>query len=306
LEGIDPDLITRQLDAWFNGLVTTQVQDNIKLIGVRVWVPSSARDRTRAIEKIWLRAPDGHRFPLTRVAHVSVEIGQPQITRDNLKRMVAVTGRISGRDMGSTVRDVKKILSQPGLLPADIRYELGGMYKQQQIAFRGLLVVFISALALVFLLLVFLYEEFAAALAIMTSPLLALSAVFIGLWLASIELNITAMMGMTMIVGIVTEVSIFYFSEYHDILAKNDDKIFALVQAGVNRMRPIIMTTLAAMLALSPLALAMGQGSAMQQPLAVAIISGLLVQVPLVTIVMPLLYRSFTQINFTPTKGQKK
>jgi len=297
LEGIDPDRVTRQLDAWFTGLVTTRVQKNIKLIAVRVWVPSRVRAKTTAIDKIWLRAPDGHRFPLKRIAHVSVEAGQAQITRDNLKRMVAVTGRISGRDLGSTIRAVKHALAQPGLLPGDMYYELGGLYKQQRIAFHGLIVVFVAALALVFLLLLFLYEEFAAAIAIMVSPLLAMAAVFIGLWLTGIELNISAMMGMTMIVGIVTEVSIFYFSEYHDLLRAHTDKVVALVQAGNNRLRPITMTTLAAILALLPLALALGQGAAMQQPLAIAIISGLLVQIPLVVIVMPLLYRSLAGIK---------
>jgi CzcA family heavy metal efflux pump len=297
LEGIDPDLVTQQLDAWFSGLVTTEVQENIKLVGVRVWVPPSARDKSGAIDKIWLRAPDGHRFPLRRIARVSLDTGQPQIARDNLKRMIAVTGRISGRDLGSTIRDVKQALAQPGLFPGDMYYELGGLYKQQQIAFRGLMAVFVAALALVFLLLLFLYEEFAAAIAILTSPLLAMAAVFTGLWLTGIELNITAMMGMTMIVGIVTEVSIFYFSEYHELLRRPMEREAALVQAGHNRLRPITMTTLAAMLALLPLALALGQGSAMQQPLAVAIISGLLVQIPLAVIVMPLVYRSLAGIR---------
>ena len=130
-------------------------------------------------------------------------------------------------------------------------------------------------------------------------PLLATAMVFVGLWLTAIELNITAMMGMTMIVGIVTEISIFYFSEYQELLHQGLDKKKALIQAGINRMRPITMTTLAAILALTPLALALGQGSAMQQPLAVAIISGLLVQIPLVIIVMPLLYKTLAGIKGT-------
>jgi len=299
LEGIDPDLVTRQINAWFDGLVTTQVQENVKLVGVRVWVPAALRDRSSAIDRIWLRAPDGHRFPLKRIARAVVETGQPQITRDNLKRMVAVTARISGRDLGSTIRDVKQVLAQPGLIPDDMYYELGGLYKQQQIAFQGLIAVFIAAVALVFLLLLFLYEEFAAAVAIMVSPLLAMAAVLTGLWVTGTELNITAMMGMTMIVGIVTEVSIFYFSEYHELVGRGQDRLTALVQAGSSRMRPIVMTTLAAILALLPLALALGQGSAMQQPLAIAIISGLLVQVPLVLIVMPVFYRSIGRVTGT-------
>ncbi len=298
LEGIDPDGVTQQLDAWFTGLVTTQVQQGIKLINVRVWVPQAARERVTAIDKIWLRAQDGHRFPLSRIARLSIETGQPQITRDNLKRMVAVTGRISGRDLGSTIRDVKTTLARSGFLPQSVYYELGGLYKQQQIAFQGLIAVFVAALALVFLLLLFLYEAFSAAVAIMLSPLIAMAAVFTGLWVTGIELNITAMMGMTMIVGIVTEVSIFYFSEYHELLkTPNSNPETALIEAGSKRLRPIMMTTLAAILALLPLALALGQGSAMQQPLAVAIISGLLVQIPLVVIVMPLVYHVLSARN---------
>jgi len=102
-------------------------------------------------------------------------------------------------------------------------------------------------------------------------------------------------MGMTMIVGIVTEVSIFYFSEYHDLVRSGQPRDKALIQAGKSRMRPVAMTTLAAILALLPLALALGQGSAMQQPLAVAIISGLLVQIPLVLVVMPVVYRTLAR-----------
>ena len=121
----------------------------------------------------------------------------------------------------------------------------------------------------------------------------AAAAAFIGLWLPGGELNISAMMGLTMVVGIVTEVAIFYFSEYRSLVRAGADPVAALVDAGVNRMRPIVMTTLAAILALLPLALALGQGSAMQQPLAIVIIAGLVVQMPRVLIVMPVLVRLF-------------
>ena len=216
--------------------------------------------------------------------------GQPQITRDNLKRMVAVTGRISGRNLGAAIADVKQVLAQKGLLPKGMFVQLGGLYQQQQQAFRGLTIVMLAAIALVFTLLLFLYESFRVALSILAMPLLAIPAVFAGLWLTGIELNISAMMGMTMIIGIVTEVAIFYFSELQDAEQKNMALHDALHEAGQHRMRPILMTTLAAILTLLPLALALGRGSQMQQPLAVAIISGLLVQLPLVLLVMPVLY----------------
>ncbi len=217
--------------------------------------------------------------------------------RDNLKTMVPVTARISGRDLGSTIADVRTALATKGLLPDGVYFELGGLYAEQQRAFRGLLVVFTSAVMLVFVMLLFLYERFSVALSILLMPLLATSAVFVGLWLTGTELNITAMMGLTMIVGIVTEVSIFYFSEYHELTAQGMQQGAALVQAGVNRMRPILMTTLTAILALLPLALGIGRGAGMQQPLAIAIISGLIVQAPLALIVMPALFERFSTIR---------
>ena len=184
---------------------------------------------------------------------------------------------------------MKAVLARPEWFPRGAYFELGGLYRQQQIAFRGLAQVLAAAVALVFLLLLFLYERFRVALAILAIPLLALSAVFVGLWSAGIELNISAMMGMTMIVGIVTEVAIFYFSEYAELAGRGDSDQ-ALVEAGKNRMRPIAMTTFAAILTFAPLALGIGQGSAMQQPLSVAIISGLVVQLPLVLLVMPVFF----------------
>lgn len=289
LEGMNPDSITQTLNGYLSGVVTTQMQKGPKLVGVRVWIPQQQRAITPDVGKLLIRAPDGHVFPLSRVAQIVPISGQPQIRRENLKRMVAVTGRISGRSMGSVIADIQKIMAQPNLLPKGMYFELGGVYKQQQIAFKGLMAVFVAAVGLVFLLLLFLYESFRMALAILAIPLLAVSAVFIGLWVTGIELNISAMMGMTMIIGIVTEVAIFYFSEYRDLIREMPFPQ-ALIEAGKNRMRPIAMTTFAAILTLLPLAFAIGQGSAMQQPLAVAIIAGLAVQLPLVLLVMPVLY----------------
>jgi CzcA family heavy metal efflux pump len=290
VEGMDPESITRVLNDMIAGNVTTQIQQGPKLVGVRVWTPQYLRDTDTKLGNLLLRAPDGHLFPLKRVATITAVSGQPQINRENLKRMVAVTGRISGRDMGSVAHDVRRIMDKPGMLPKGVYYELGGLYKQQQIAFRGLISVLVAAVALVFLLLLFLYEQFRVALVVLAIPIMALSAVFIGLFVTGIELNISAMMGMTMIVGIVTEVAIFYFSEFQTLVGTMTFSE-ALISAGKNRMRPIAMTTIAAILTLLPLAFAIGQGSAMQQPLAVAIIAGLIVQLPLVLVVMPVLFK---------------
>jgi multidrug efflux pump subunit AcrB len=289
LEGMDADAITRYVGSVMSGTVATRVPGGVKMVDVRVWVPPNQRATETDLRQLRVVAPDGHVFPLQRVAGIRALTGQAQITRENLKRMVAVTARISGRDLGSVIADVRTMMARPGTLPSDSYYQLGGLYEQQQIAFHGLMAVFAAASALVFLLLLFMYESFRLALSILVTALLAVSAVFIGLWLTRIELNISAMMGMTMIIGMATEVAIFYYSEQQE-LAADRPREQALLEAGLNRMRPIAMTTLAAILTLLPLAFALGRGSEMQQPLAIAIISGLVVQLPLVLLLMPVLF----------------
>ena len=288
LEGTDPAAITAQLNDLLTGATDTQILRGPKTVAVRVKLPAAARAQLRGIEDAPLRAPDGHLFTLRRVAVVSTVVGQPEITREDLRRMVAVTGRLSGRDLGSTIRDVQAALRKPGLLPHQVTFVLGGAYAEQQTAFAGLLAVLAAATALIYLLLLYVYESFQTATAILLTTLLALPVVFLGLWVTGTELNITSMMGLTMIVGIATEVSIFLVSEVDDLPAGVTGNL-ALVQAAKNRMRPILMTTVAAVLALLPLALGIGQGSAMQQPLAIAIICGLVAHLPLVLIVLPVL-----------------
>ncbi|MDE2252028.1 MAG: efflux RND transporter permease subunit [Gammaproteobacteria bacterium] len=295
LEGLDPDQVTRQVKAFLSGTVATQLQNLDRSIDVRVWLPPEQRATPNDIRALRLTAPDGHLVPLGRVAQLQLVTGQPQITRENLKPMTAVTARIEGRDLGSTIADVKAVLAKSTLFSQGTYYELGGLYAQQQIAFRGLIGVLIAAFALVFFLLLYLYERFTLALLIIAMPLLAMAAVFMGLWLTGIELNISAMMGMTMVVGIVTEIAIFYFSEYELLVDDGMTHEAAIIAAGSNRLRPIAMTTIAAILALLPLALGLGQGSAMQQPLAIAIISGLMVQMPLVLIAMPIAFAHWTR-----------
>ncbi len=204
----------------------------------------------------------------------------------DLKRVVSVTAR-TNRDLGSTLTDVRKMLDAPGLIPPEVRCELGGQKVQQDANNRGIVIVVISAAALVFLLLLFMYERLRVAGAILSLTFLAVASVFIGLYLTGTEFNISSMMGMVMIVGNVTEVAIFFYSEYSgDTHGAFQDRLIA---AGNQRMRAITMTTTAAILALLPLALDWGHSAGMLQPLAIAIITGLIVQLPLVLVVLPAL-----------------
>ena len=285
-EGVTPDDVAKAISAAAQGIVATQLPQATKTIGVRVRLPNALELRDIDLASLPIRAPDGHVFPLHRVAEIVTLSGQPEISRENLQQMIAVTARIDTGGLGAAIGGVTQVLDAPGMLTPGVRYELGGLYQQQQIAFAGLARVFTAALLAEFILLLIMYERLWLPTIIIASSLLSTTAVFTALWLTGVELNITALMGMTMIIGIGTEMAIFYVSEYTE-LSHRMPPHEALAQASRDRLRPITMTTLAAILTLLPLALAIGQGSGIQQPLAIAIIAGLLLQYPLVLLVMP-------------------
>jgi multidrug efflux pump subunit AcrB len=284
------------------GNVPSTVETTLKVIGIRIWISSDYRQTADDVRLLQIRADDGHLVPLERIAEVSTVTGQPEIDRENLRRMVAVTARVQGRSVGTAAAEVENLLRKPNVIPKGVTYELGGLYKQQLIAMHDLTIVFLSALMLVFILLLFLYQSFLIAGLILTMPIIATGAAFIGLWLTGTERNITGMMGMTMVIGIITEIAIFYFSEYCELEEAHQSN--SLVEAAVNRFRPIAMTTIAAILALLPISFALGQGSAMLQPLAITIISGLMVQIPLVLWIMPVAYSGLSNIRWSRARPQ--
>lgn len=292
LEGLNPDAVTTQLQKLIGGEVIGQVREGEKLVGVRVWTPGTLRDRVEALSKLRLQAPDGHDLPLSRIARVSVEQGQPQITRENLQPFTPVTARLEGRDMGSAMKDVRKTVAALSL-PANVRVEYGGLYAEQQKSFRDLAVVFVAALLLVALLLLYLFENIAATASVLAVVLTSAAAVFVGLWLTGAELDISAMMGLTMVIGIVGELAIFYVAELDPSRRPTRED---LIGAGQARLRPIVMSALIAILALAPLALGIGRGSEMQKPLAIAIISGLLAGAPLVLLLLPMIHAAVLRL----------
>ncbi|MBI0475227.1 efflux RND transporter permease subunit [Sphingomonas sp. MA1305] len=287
-QGVTPADVQTAVDVALQGSVATTLALPTKAVDVRVRLPGATTITREALARLPIRAADGHVLPLSRVADLVPVTGQPQIARENLEPMVAVTGRIQGRGLGATIADVTRALARPSVLGPGVRYDLGGLYQQQQIAFAGLIKVFLAALIAEFILLLILYRRLLLPLIIIGCSLLSTTAVFTALWITGVDLNITALMGMTMIIGIGTEMAIFYVSEFQE-LASTLPPGQAARTAAHNRLRPITMTTLAAILTLLPLALALGQGAGIQQPLAIAIIAGLLLQYPLVLLAMPVL-----------------
>jgi CzcA family heavy metal efflux pump len=293
LAGMTVTDIDEQLTTIIRGSTESNIQKGEKIIGIRVRFPDPYRLDLDRIKQIRLVSPSGSAVPLGTVASVELTEGQSEIHREGLRQFVAVTARIAGRDLGRTVDDIKVKLAREITIPPDVSILYGGVYETQQDSFRGLLLVTLAAVALVFIVLLFEFGEFAVPLAILVVNVLSLIGVFGALWLTGVTFNISSFVGIILIIGIVAENAIFVMHNVKSLTAGGVPLDDALVRAARMRTRPIIMTALAAVFALLPLSLGLGAGAQMQQPLAIAVIGGFSLSSVLLFFALPLIYRLF-------------
>jgi CzcA family heavy metal efflux pump len=285
MAGLDPDAVAKQVEAQIGGTVATSILAGEQVIDVRVRLPQDLRSRADALGALMLRAPDGRTAALSSIARINIAAGQRQITREDLAPFLPVTARLEGKDLGTGMKEVQAAVD--GLhLPATIRVDYGGLYAQQKQSFSDLTTVFVAALLLSALLLTLLFERWSFTIAVIGTVLLSTTAVFFGLWVTGTELDISAMMGLTMVVGMLTELAIFFLAE---LPPGEPITAAALLDAGRARLRPILMSALIAILTLLPLALGISRGAGLQTPLATAIIAGLVIGAPLVLCFLPML-----------------
>ncbi len=295
-----------EMEGVIRGQSESSIQKGEKLMAVRVRYPAKYHTAIDKIEGLVLTNSAGVPVPLRSFVTIERTTGQTEIHRERLRQMVAVTARISGRDLGHTIDDIKAQLASRFAAPPGVTLEFGGIYQTQQESFRGLLLVAIAAFMLVFLVLLIEFGEFAVPLSIFVVNLLSLAGVFGMLWVTGVSFNISSFVGIIMIIGIVAENAIFVVDAARRLQAEGMTMDDALIQAGRVRARPILMTTLAAVLALLPLSLGMGAGSQMQQPLAIAVIGGFSVSSLLLFFALPLFYRLFHRRGHQQTSSTQE
>jgi multidrug efflux pump subunit AcrB len=255
---------------------------------LRIRYPQSARASLEAMANTMLVSSSGTTATLGSLTTVDELAGQVEVRRENLQRLVEVTARLEGVDLGTGIAAVQRTVSDLKLPPA-IRVEYGGAYKEQQRSFRDLTAVLALAVVLILLVLLFEFRSFKPPLAILSSALLSTSGVFLALFVTRTTFNVSSFMGLIMVVGIVAKNGILLLDANEKFRSIGLSAEEAIVQAGRRRLRPIVMTALAAVAGMLPLALALGAGSQMLQPLAIAVIGGILISMLLSLIVTPAL-----------------
>jgi multidrug efflux pump subunit AcrB len=242
---------------------------------IRVRFPESSRSSLESMSNTLVASSAGHTATLGSLATVVQEAGQTEIRRENLQRLVEVTGRFEGVDLGTGIAAVKKAVSDMHL-PSSIRVEYGGVYEEQQKSFHDLLMVLFLALLLLFVVLLFEFRTFSAPIAILSSALLSTFGGFLALLVTRTTFNVASFMGMIMVIGIVAKNGILLLDAEHHFQELGFSSKDAMIQSGRRRLRPIVMTALATIAGMLPLAFAIGAGSQMLQPLAIAVVGGLL------------------------------
>ncbi len=261
---------------------------------IRIRFPAANRASLETMQNTILGSSSGQMATLGSLTHLSEIPGQTEIRRDNLQPDLAVTARLEGLNLGSGIARVQEAIAALHLPPA-IRVEYGGAFAEQQRSFRDLLMVLILAILLVFIVLLFEFGDFAAPTAILASALLSTSGVFLALLATRTTFNISSFMGLIMVIGIVAKNGILLLDADQKFRREGMTAEGAMVAAGERRLRPILMTALATIAGMIPLALAWGAGSQMLQPLAIAVIGGIVASMLLSLLITPAVHYYLTR-----------
>jgi CzcA family heavy metal efflux pump len=293
--GFTPSEVAEDATAILDGLPASDpLIANGRPYTIRVRLGDEHRQSLEAIENTVFNSASGHMASLGSLAAIQQLPPQNEIRRENLQRMIAVTGRLEGSDLGTGMKKVRQTVANLHL-PPSVRVEYGGTYQEQQKSFHDLLRVLLLALALVFGVLLTEFRNFPAPTAILTSSVLSISGVILALLITRTTFNVASFMGLIMVIGIVAKNGILLLDADERYRREGMSAADAMIHAAQRRLRPIVMTAIAAVCGMLPLAFALGAGSQMLQPLAIAVIGGLTISMVLSLVVTPVAYFMLTK-----------
>jgi len=289
--GLTATQLAASLRTFVNGDVATYwTAPDGEQVEVELRLPQIRRETITQLDDLPIAySKDGTPIALSRVADV-VSITNPEvIKRQDLQRRQAVYAGVSGRPSGDVGNDVKKLIADTQL-PQGYRFDMGGQSRDQAEAFTGVLMALAAAVIFIYIVLASQFGSFMQPIAIMASLPLALIGVMLALLVTRSTLNLFSMIGLVMLMGLVTKNAILLVDFANHARRSGLAMADALLQAGLVRMRPIMMTTAAMIFGMMPLALALDEGGELQAPMGRAIIGGVITSTLLTLIVVPVLY----------------
>jgi Cation/multidrug efflux pump len=279
-----------QLQTQLEGNIIGSIYEKEQLTNIRMLYPNAANTSLEKMKQATVFLPNGKLQPISQLAEISVDPGSAEIQRENLQSMIPVTARLNNRDLGSVMKDIQREIDAKVDFPQGYHVSYGGAYEEQTRSFDELMLILLTAILLVFAVIMFLFRDFRIAFLIVFISAMGITGSLIGLFVTGTALNVGSYTGIIMIIGIIAENAIFTFLQFHQNQETNLTH-HAIVYAISTRLRPKLMTALGAIIALLPIALGIGTGAQLHQPLAIAVIGGFIIALPLLLIVYPTLLR---------------
>ena len=297
--GLNMSAISDTLRTYFYGKTASKFRQGGDEYDILVRLRESDRMNIKDIGNIPLMSGSGKMIPLNNVARVIQRSGPVEIERQNQERIIKVEANIYRRSLGDIAKEIKEVLSRINL-PQDVTINLGSDIEEQAKSFKELILLFLLGGLLVYMVMASLFESFLDPFIVMFSVPFAFSGMALGLFISGVNLSVLAFLGLVMLVGIVVNNAIVLV-DYINILRRSGMPLLeAVVSAGKNRLRPVLMTTLTTLFGMLPLALSRGEGSELWQPLGVSMLGGLSFSTFITLILVPVLYVIFEKRGVRP------
>ena len=289
--GMTVGQLAEAIDVAFNGETVSQVLEEGKSFDLVVRLPDQYRADAGAISSVMFDTPTGQRVPLSQLAAITVDRGPNTVSRENVQRKIVVQANVAGRDLGTTVGDIRRAVAERVAMPAGYHVEYGGQFEAQEESTRTLGLLSLLSVAAIFLILFAEFRSARTAGLVMANLPLALIGGVAAVFLSGRVVSIASLVGFVTLFGIATRNGILLVAHYRQLLAEGVPFREAVVRGSLERLSPILMTALTAGLALMPLALGGGEpGNELQTPMAIVILGGLLSATALNMLVLPALF----------------
>lgn len=289
LLGLDASVVGGALQNAFSGNTTNKFKQNGNEYDILISLDSYNRSDINNVKNLSFTNKDGESFVLSQFANVTTGLGESVLQRADRLGSITVNSNVVGRPIGSVAEDIKVKVAQLKI-PEGVSIEYLGDTKNQGDAFGSLGLALVTAILLVYLIMVALYESLIYPFVVLFSIPVALIGALLALALTMETLNIFSIIGMIMLLGLVSKNAILIVDFTNQLKEEGRDVREALIEAGKERLRPILMTTLAMILGMLPIALASGAGAEVKNGMAWVIIGGLTSSMLLTLFVVPAMY----------------
>jgi cobalt-zinc-cadmium resistance protein CzcA len=298
--GINVADVNEIIETAIGGKEASTVYEGLKVFGLAVRFPESARNDVEPIRQILVPSPSGALIPLGQLAKVEVVEGPAQISRDMGQRRIVVLCNITGRDIGGFVKEAREKIDAAVKLPPGYTMTWGGQFENQQRAMKRFAIVVPITIAAIFLLLFGSFGSVKQAVLIILNIPFALIGGILALILGHFNLSVSASVGFIALFGVAVLNGVVMVSYFNELRREGMAVDLAVIRGAVLRLRPVLITASVAALGLIPMLFATGPGSEIQKPLAAVVIGGLTSSTLLTLFILPTLYRVFERKAAAP------